>query len=153
MYSLATLIALTTSKRYLIEKEVEFRSSSSDTKTGNPLRDASLWIQQRSKSVNTTLLLVVAALSYSVGGYYMKLSEGLTRGVPTALVLTLFGLGALLQTVAMRHGSMSITYIIVLGIEAITAVVLGVFLLGEGFSPVKMAGIVLVFLGIVVLRS
>jgi hypothetical protein len=33
------------------------------------------------------------------------------------------------------------------------AVVLGVFLLGEGFSPVKMAGIGLVFLGIVVLRS
>ena len=38
--------------------------------------------------MNTTLLLVVAALSYSVGGYYMKLSEGLTRGGPTALVLS-----------------------------------------------------------------
>ncbi len=103
--------------------------------------------------MNTTLLLVVAALSYSIGGYYMKLSEGLTRGGPTALVLALFALGALLQTVAMRHGSMTITYIIVLGIEAITALALGVFLLGEGFSPLKMAGLTLVFLGIIVLRS
>lgn len=103
--------------------------------------------------MNTTLLLVVAALSYSIGGYYMKLSEGLTRGGPTALVLALFGLGAILQTVAMRHGSMTITYIIVLGIEAITALALGVFLLGEGFSPLKMAGLTLVFLGIIVLRS
>jgi len=138
----------------LIEKAVEFRSSFSDTKTSNsPAGEPFRSFQQRSKIVNTTLLLVVAALSYSVGGYYMKLSEGLTRGAPTALVLALFGLGALLQTVAMRHGSMSITYIIVLGIEAITAVLLGVFLLGEGFSPGKMAGIVLVFLGIVVLRS
>ena len=53
--------------------------------------------------MNTTLLLVVAALSYSVGGYYMKLSEGLTRGGPTALVLTLFALGAYLWLVEVRR--------------------------------------------------
>lgn len=100
-----------------------------------------------------TLLLVTAALSYSVGGYYMKLSEGLTRGGPTALVLTLFALGALLQTIAMRQGAMSITYTVVLGIEAITALVLGVFLLGEGLTLVKVAGVGLVCLGIIVLRS
>lgn len=103
--------------------------------------------------MNTTLLLVVAAVSYSVGGYYMKLSEGLTRGGPTALVLTLFALGALLQTIAMRHSTMSITYTIVLGIEAITALLLGVFLLGEGVTLMKVAGIGLVCLGIVILRS
>lgn len=103
--------------------------------------------------MNTTLLLVAAALSYSVGGYYMKLSEGLTRGAPTALVLTLFAFGALLQTIAMRHSSMSITYTIVLGIEAITALLLGVFFLGEGVTLMKVAGIGLVCLGIVILRS
>lgn len=103
--------------------------------------------------MNTTLLLVVAALSYSIGGYYMKLSEGLTRGGPTALVLTLFALGALLQTIAMRHSAMSITYTIVLGIEAITALVLGVCFLGEGITLVKVAGVALVCLGIIVLRS
>ena len=103
--------------------------------------------------MNTTLLSVVAALSYSVGGYYMKLSEGLTRGAPTVLVLTLFALGALLQTVAMRHSSMSITYIVVLGIEAVTALLLGILFLGEGITAMKLAGIGLVCLGIVVLRS
>ena len=100
-----------------------------------------------------TFLLIFAAVSYSVGGYYMKLSEGLTRGMPTLLVLVLFGLGALLQTIAMRHTSMSITYTIVLGIEAITALLLGVFLLGEGVTLMKVAGIGLVCLGIVVLRA
>lgn len=100
-----------------------------------------------------SFLLITAAVSYSVGGYYMKLSEGLTRGTPTIVVLVLFGLGALLQTIAMRHTSMSITYTIVLGIEAITALLLGVFLLGEGVTLMKVAGIGLVCLGIVVLRA
>lgn len=99
------------------------------------------------------LLLIAAAVSYSVGGYYMKLAEGLTRGTPTLVVLALFGLGALLQTIAMRHSSMSVTYTIVLGIEAITALLLGIFFLGEGVTLMKVAGIGLVCLGIVVLRS
>ena len=99
------------------------------------------------------LLLVVAAISYSVGGYYMKLSDGLTHGVPTVLVLVLFGGGALLQTIAMRSSQMTITYTIVLGIEAITALALGLLLLGEGVTPLKLVGVGLVCLGIVVLRA
>lgn len=100
-----------------------------------------------------TFLLIAAAVSYSVGGYYMKLSEGLTRGVPTCLVLLLFCTGALLQTVAMRSTQMTITYTVVLGIEAITALLLGLLLLGEGVTLVKLLGIGLVCLGIVALRS
>lgn len=103
-------------------------------------------------STMNTLLLISAAVSYSAGGYFMKLAEGLTKGLPTVLVLALFCLGALLQTIAMRHSEMSISYIVVLGLEAITALVLGMFLLGETISPAKFIGIVLVVLGIVVLR-
>lgn len=99
-----------------------------------------------------TLLLISAAVSYSAGGYFMKLSEGLSKGIPTALVLALFCLGALLQTIAMRHSEMGVSYIVVLGLEAITALILGMFLLGEAISLAKFIGIVLVVLGIVVLR-
>lgn len=98
-------------------------------------------------------LLVSAALSYSVGGYFMKLSDGLSRPGPTALVLGLFCFGAILQTVAMRHGELSVTYIVVLGLEAITALTLGLFFLGEGVTVLKLAGVFLVTLGIVVLRA
>jgi len=103
--------------------------------------------------IMNTILLISAAFSYSVGGYYMKLSEGLTKGGPTGLVLGLFCLGALLQTVAMRHAEMTVTYIVVLGLEAIAALLLGLFFLGEGVTLVKLIGVVLIAMGIIVLRS
>lgn len=99
-----------------------------------------------------TFLLVAAAFSYSMGGYYMKLSEGLTRGTPTLVVLALFCLGALLQTVAMRHTEMAMTYVVVLGLEAITALLLGFIFLGEGITWAKFIGVTLVAMGVVVLR-
>lgn len=99
-----------------------------------------------------TLLLIVAAFSYSVGGYYMKLSDGLTKAGPTTLVLGLFCLGALLQTIAMRHAEMTITYIMVLGLEAIASLLLGLLFLGEGITLMKLIGVLLVGIGVVVLR-
>ncbi len=98
-------------------------------------------------------LLLFAAFSYSVGGYFMKLSEGLTRGGPSLVVLALFGLGASLQMIAMRQSEMSSTYIIVLGIEAVTAFLLGMVLLNEGVTPTKLAGVLLIAGGVLALRS
>jgi len=100
-----------------------------------------------------TILLITAAFSYSVGGYFMKLSDGLTKGGPTMLVFGLFCFGALLQTIAMRYGEMSVSYILVLGLEAITALILGLLFLGEGVTMVKLIGVGLVCVGIVVLRA
>lgn len=100
-----------------------------------------------------TLLLIVAAFSYSVGGYYMKLSDGLTQSGPTMLVLGLFGFGALLQSVAMRHTEMTITYIAVLGLEALVSLVLGLLFLGEGITLTKLIGVLLVAAGVIVLRG
>ena len=98
-------------------------------------------------------LLLFAAFSYSVGGYFMKLSEGLTRGGPSLIVLALFGLGASLQMIAMRQSEMSSTYIIVLGIEAVTAFLLGMVLLNEDVTPTKLAGVLLIAGGVLALRS
>jgi hypothetical protein len=45
-------------------------------------------------------LTFFAALSFSIGGYFMKLSAGFTQLRPTVLVSVLFALGAGLQTLA-----------------------------------------------------
>ena len=100
-----------------------------------------------------TVLTGLAALSFSIGGYFMKLSAGLTQFRPTVLVFAFFAVGACLQTVAMRGEQMSITYIVVLGFEAITAFSLGIFLLNEQSSFTKVAGVGLVLAGIVLLRN
>lgn len=98
-------------------------------------------------------LTCLAALSFSIGGYFMKLSAGLTQFRPTVLVFTFFAIGAGLQTVAMRDQQMAVTYIVVLGLEAVTAFSLGVFFLDESSSLAKLAGVGLVLAGIVILRA
>jgi multidrug transporter EmrE-like cation transporter len=97
-------------------------------------------------------LLLTAALSFAVGGYLMKLSRGMTQLVPTALVFVCFCLGAALQTLAMRDEQMTVTYIIVLGLEALAALILGTTLLEEPLSLLKVTGAALVVAGIVLLR-
>jgi multidrug transporter EmrE-like cation transporter len=100
-----------------------------------------------------TTLTGLAALSFSIGGYFMKLSAGLTHLGPTVLMFAFFSVGAVFQTVAMRGEEMAITYIAVLGFEAITAFALSVFLLNESSSISKFAGVGLVLAGIVLLRT
>jgi multidrug transporter EmrE-like cation transporter len=99
-----------------------------------------------------TTLTCAAALLFSIGGYYMKLSAGLTNFRPTVLMFAFFAVGACLQTVAMRDEQMAITYVVGLGFEAITAFSLAVFLLKEGSSMAKLTGIGFVLVGIIILR-
>lgn len=102
---------------------------------------------------STLLMPVGAAIAYTTGGVFMQLSEGLTRPLQSLMVYFLFAIGASLQTVATRHAGMGLTYILVLGLEAVLAVVFSAFFLKEGYSVLKLAGIVMVTLGVVLLRS
>src|SRR5215475_11420470 len=86
-------------------------------------------------------LTCLAALSFSVGGYFMKSSAGLTHFRPTMLMFAFFIVGASLQTIAMRGQQMLVTYIVVLGLEAISAYSLGVVFLKEGSSLPRLAGV------------
>jgi hypothetical protein len=61
------------------------------------------------------LLLILAALSFTSGGIFMKSSAGLTRMWPSIFMSVLFVTGAGLQALAMRREDMSVAYISVLG--------------------------------------
>ena len=100
-----------------------------------------------------TICVTGAALSFAVGGYFMKLSQGLSRVGPTALVFVCFGVGAALQTLAMRDEQMTVTYVIVLGLEAMAAYLVGALLLDETTTPAKLGGIGLVVAGIMLLKK
>ncbi len=99
-----------------------------------------------------TLLVVLAACAFSAGGYCMKLSAGFTRLTPSVMIFVLFGLGAALQTMAMRDEPMSVTYIAVLGLDAVTAYAIGAVVFQEHSSLAKLSGVVLVVAGIALLR-
>lgn len=98
------------------------------------------------------LLPSLAALAYALGGLFMKQSDGVTRVAPTLAFLGLFVSGAVLQALGMRHAEMGLSYVFVLGLEAIAAVVLSAWVLNEQYTASRLFAIALIVVGIAWLR-
>jgi multidrug transporter EmrE-like cation transporter len=96
--------------------------------------------------------LTGAAFLFSFGGLFMYWSDGLRRPLSSLAVFACFSAGAACQAIGMRGSAMSTVYLIVLGLEAITAYLLGGFLLGETLSWQRFGALVLIVLGISWLR-
>jgi multidrug transporter EmrE-like cation transporter len=99
-----------------------------------------------------TFLIFLAATAFALGGIAMKYADGLSRFIPSLAMLLLFVLGAGIQTVAMKQQQMSVTYIAVLGLEALLAFGFGVVFFKEGYALTKLLGAGLVVLGVAFLR-
>ena len=97
--------------------------------------------------------VILAAIFFTVGGIFMKLSEGLTKFWPTVIVFVLFATGAALQTLAMKQEDLAVTYLVVVGLEAILAFLFGVLVFSESYTPVRIVDVLLIALGIISLRS
>jgi quaternary ammonium compound-resistance protein SugE len=97
--------------------------------------------------------LLLASAAYAIGGLFMKQSEGLSQLRPTITFLALFMSGATVQALGMRHADLGPSYIFVLGVEALLAVLLSTFYLHESYSPSRLAAILLVVVGVVWLRQ
>lgn len=98
-------------------------------------------------------MLVLASVAYAVGGLFMKHSEGVSRLLPTLAFLALFASGATLQAIGMKQADMGLSYVFVLGVEAIAAVLLSALVLHESYPPSRLAAMALVIIGIAWLRQ
>lgn len=98
------------------------------------------------------LLAVLAALCFTSGGIFMKYADGVRHLLPIVGYVTLFAAGAVLQSLAMRGTELGATYILVLGLEAALAFGLGVMLFDEAATTRKVAAVLLIVVGIVLLR-
>ena len=98
------------------------------------------------------VLLLAAALAYTLGGVCMKHSAGLTRLLPSLAIAVLFLGGAACQALAMRRAEMSVAYIYVLGLESILAFVFGVVFFLETITAPRLAAVAFITLGIVLLH-
>ncbi|MGH7886310.1 MAG: DMT family transporter [Candidatus Binatia bacterium] len=97
-------------------------------------------------------LYSLAAALYVAGGVFMKFSAGLTRWLPALALVVVFGAGALIQAWAMKQEALGSSYAVVLGLEALLAMLAGYFLFAEQMTPRMISGAVLVVLGIILLR-
>jgi multidrug transporter EmrE-like cation transporter len=98
------------------------------------------------------LSVILAAFCFAVGGLFMKYSAGMTRVLPTLAFAALFLAGAFLQAKAMRRADMGPVYIAVLGLEAVVALLLSVFVLHEHLSLPRFAAVCLIIGGVLLLR-
>jgi len=96
------------------------------------------------------LLSAAAAIVYVIGSFFM-----VTKGINHLLVVyACFIVGATFQAWATQHiSSMSVTYLVTLGLEAALSMGAGVLLLQENLSGVRLFGAGLVIVGIAILRG
>ncbi|WGM32843.1 multidrug efflux SMR transporter [Brevundimonas sp. NIBR11] len=96
--------------------------------------------------------LLIAGLFEIVWAYFMKQSHGFTRLWPSVATIAFMGVSFALLAHAMKSLPMGTAYVIWTGIGAVGAFVVGVVLLGEGLSWMRVLAAVLVVSGLVLFR-
>lgn len=101
------------------------------------------------KNKKGILLMVIAAVFACVGQLLWKLS--VTEGILFLLFgFVLYGFGALLMLIAYRYGSVSVLQPM-LSTNYVLSAVLGFFVLQEKLSVLKVAGIIIITSGVILI--
>ena len=98
------------------------------------------------------IVLVLAGIFEVVWAYSMKMSEGFTRFIPSVITLVFMVLSFALLAYAMRSLPLGTAYTIWTGIGAIGSFLLGIFILGEPASALRMLAAVLIISGLVLMK-
>lgn len=98
------------------------------------------------------IVLVLAGIFEVVWAYSMKMSEGFTRFIPSVITLVFMVLSFALLAYAMRTLPLGTAYTIWTGIGAVGSFLLGIFILGEPASALRMLAAVLIISGLVLMK-
>jgi quaternary ammonium compound-resistance protein SugE len=98
------------------------------------------------------IYLLVAGILEIVWAFSMKKSEGFTLLVPSAVTIVTMIASFGLLAIAMRSLPLGTAYTIWTGIGAVGAFVVGVAILGEAFTIVRVLAALLIVAGIVLMK-
>lgn len=98
------------------------------------------------------IVLVFAGVFEIVWAYSMKLSEGFTKVTPSVITLFFMVLSFGLLAYAMRTLPLGTAYTIWTGIGAIGSFLVGIFILGEPTTAMRMLAAVLIVSGLVLMK-
>lgn len=99
------------------------------------------------------IVLVIAGMLEVVWAFYMKQSEGFTRLGPSVMTIAAMAGSVVLLAYAMRTLPLGTAYVIWTGIGAVGAFVVGIAVLGEHASAMRVAGALLIVSGLVLLKT
>ena len=98
------------------------------------------------------VLVFVAGLLEIVWAFTMKLSQGFTRGGPTAVTLLAMVASFALLTVAMKTLPLGTAYMVWTGIGAVGAFLIGVVVLGEPLTVGRALAAALILAGLSLMK-
>lgn len=98
------------------------------------------------------IMLILAGIFEVVWAYSMKLSDGFSKLTPSIITLIFMILSFVLLAYAMRTLSLGTAYTIWTGIGAVGSFLVGIFILGEPASAMRMLAAVLIISGLVLMK-
>jgi quaternary ammonium compound-resistance protein SugE len=98
------------------------------------------------------ILLFFAGVLEVVWAYTMKRSEGFTLLAPTLITLVAMIASFWLLSVAMQTLPLGTAYAVWTGIGAVGAVLVGIFVLGESATPLRLLAAAMIVGGIALMR-
>ena len=98
------------------------------------------------------MLLIVAGLLEVVWAYSMKLSEGFTKLTPSVLTIVFMILSFALLSYSMKTLPLGTAYTIWTGIGAVGSFLVGILVLGEPASAMRMLAAVLIISGLILMK-
>ena len=96
--------------------------------------------------------LTIAGLFEIVWAFSMKQSEGFTRPGPTVVTIAAMIASFALLSLSMRSLPLGTAYTIWTGIGAVGAFIVGVTVLGEALTPMRIAAATLIVSGLVMMK-
>ena len=102
--------------------------------------------------MKTFIILFFAILSEVIATSSLKFSEGFTKPIPSVIVAIGYGLSFYLLSIALKSMPIGVAYAIWSGVGLILTVIAGMILWKETLDLAKVAGVVLILAGIVLIN-
>lgn len=96
--------------------------------------------------------LILAGLLEIVWAYSMKQSDGFTRLTPSVVTIVTMVSSFVLLALAMRALPLGTAYTIWTGIGAVGAFLVGIVVLGESATPMRVASAILIVTGLIMMK-
>lgn len=98
-------------------------------------------------------LLLAASIAAEVAGTIaLRYADGFTRLVPSLVVTAAYAAAIWLMSMAVRQLEVGLAYAVWAGSGTALTAILGILWFSESMSPMRMAGVVLIVAGVVVLN-
>jgi quaternary ammonium compound-resistance protein SugE len=96
--------------------------------------------------------LIVAGILEIIWAYSMKQSDGFTRLMPSVVTIVTMIASFALLALAMRTLPLGTAYTVWTGIGAVGAFVVGIFMLGELVTPMRVTAAMLIVAGLIMMK-